>query len=147
MPRRKPKPAAEAPTQAQVQDSGVHHPFDKAARYAINIDPQGFLDWFFPALSQVARYFQWANVRGQIDPDAAERVGDTVADLTKLGDPNSPIALPIEIQTVPESQFLTRALGYAHMFRRALKRAGVISPTTFLSGWFISPDAGRVMSW
>ena len=98
MSRRKSKSPGEGATPSS--DPGVHHPYDKAAQYAVNVDPQGFLDWFFPALSQVARYSQWANVRGQIDPDAAHRIGDTVADLIDLHQPYAPLAMPIEIQTV-----------------------------------------------
>ena len=132
MSRRKSQPKTAG--EPSNSDPGVHHPYDKAAQYAINVDPQGFQDWFFPALSLVARYSQWTNIRGQIDPDAAHRVGDTIADLIDLHQPNAPLALSIEIQTVPEPGFLNRALGYTHMFRRVLKRPGNDKPYDIFTG-------------
>lgn len=106
---------------SKAQQTWVHHPYDKSSRYAVAVHPQGLLDWLDPSLRLYFRFIRWAPVRGQIDPDAADRVGDTVAQLLDLHDPNQPVAIPIEIQTVAESLTIFRLLRYTAIFSHLLK--------------------------
>ena len=119
--RKSPKPRAQPRL-------GVHHPFDKASGYAARYDPRGFLAWLAPGLATTTLFRQWANVRGLIDPDALERIGDTVAELDDLFDPNAPIAVPIEFQTIPEPSTIRRLLNYLSVFLMVLRRPGLDGP-------------------
>ena len=106
---------------SKAQETWVHHPYDKSSRYAAAVHPQGLLDWLEPALRFYFRFIRWAPVRGQLDPDAADRIGDTVALLLNLNDANRPAAVPIEIQTIAESNTVFRLLRYAAIFSQLLK--------------------------
>src|SRR4051812_17648516 len=83
------------------------NPFDKASRYAINLDPAGFLHWL---LGGLVVFRGWLNARTLTFPGQPDRTCDTVAHLAD--DAGRPWAVPIEFQLRPDPEMFGRFLGY-----------------------------------
>jgi hypothetical protein len=58
------------------------NPFDKASRFAANLDAAGFLGWLLALPPQNYEFRGWLDTRGVAFPGHPDRTGDTVAHLT-----------------------------------------------------------------
>lgn len=56
--------------------------FDQAARFAVKIDPAGFLHWLLPGLDPDLLFTRWLETQTIPFPGQPDRRCDTVAELT-----------------------------------------------------------------
>ena len=85
--------------------------FDQAARYALKLDPTGFLCWLLMLSAEMLRFRHWLDTRGIVFPGEKDRTNDTVA---WLGDADAAVewAMPIEFCLDPDETMFGRLLGY-----------------------------------
>ena len=95
--------------------------FDQAARYSVQTDPPGFLQWVVPGLNPALRFLGWLDTRTLPFPGEADRTCDTVAELAGDGETGPRWALVVEFQTEPKPDMLDRLLEYLVRLRRGLR--------------------------
>ena len=86
--------------------------FDRAARFAAKMEPDGFLQWLFLAVPVKLEFQVWMDTRTLPFPGEADRTCDTVAELQVSSDPRRRWAIVIEFQSEPETAMLGRLLDY-----------------------------------
>jgi hypothetical protein len=106
------------PTREEVPNM-AGNPFDKAARYAVKLDPAGFLGWALALAPEGFEFRGWLDTRGVPFPGELDRTGDLVAHLTDPATNLVPWAVPIEFQTEPDPLMFGRLLIYlGHLWIR-----------------------------
>ncbi|AWM35750.1 hypothetical protein GobsT_65570 [Gemmata obscuriglobus] len=95
--------------------------FDKAARFAAQLEPPEFLAWLLDRPATALGFAGWLDTRGIPFPGEPDRVGDTVARLTPPDGSGPPWALAIEFQIDPDPLMFGRLLGYLSQLWTRLK--------------------------
>jgi hypothetical protein len=95
--------------------------FDQAARFAVKIDPAGFLHWLLPGLDVDLRFTRWLETQTIPFPGQPDRRCDTVAELTHTSGTAPSWMLILELQTEPDADILERLLEYLARARRELR--------------------------
>jgi hypothetical protein len=97
--------------------------FDQASRYAVKLDPKGFLHWLLEAVMARLHFHGWLDTRTIPFPGHAERTCDTVAELidqvTSLA-----WAVVVEFQSEPDADLFGRLLEYLGRLWRELRPTG-----------------------
>src|SRR3989442_11126110 len=85
--------------------------FDEACRFAIKLDPVGFLCWLMSVAAEVLRFRGWLDARTVVFPGSPPRTCDTVC---WLGDDDPAIewAVPVEFCLAPDADMFGRLLIY-----------------------------------
>ncbi|MBY0459753.1 MAG: hypothetical protein K2V38_20735, partial [Gemmataceae bacterium] len=87
-------------------------PFDKAARFAAQLEPVEFLSWLLDLPAAAVGFTSWLDTRTIPFPGEPDRVGDAVARLDPPGGTEPPWALALEFQIEPDPLMFGRLLGY-----------------------------------
>jgi hypothetical protein len=95
------------------------NPYDKASRYAVNLDPVGFLRYF---LTAGLTFRGWLNARTLTFPGQPDRTCDTVAHL--IDDSGREWAVPLEFQLRPDPEMFGRFLGYLGLLWLEVRAGG-----------------------
>ncbi len=125
--------------------------YDKASRYAVNMDAPGFLSWVLGLAPELFAFRGWLNTRGIPFPGDTERANDTVARLENVAEHGVPWVLAVEFQTEPDPDMFGRLLGYLSGLWLALRpdeergsRFHVGAAVVNLTG---NGSAGRELRW
>ncbi len=97
------------------------NPYDKAARFAAKLDPEGFLAWVLGLPLDRLGFAGWIDTRGIPFPGEQDRTGDTVARLDVPGGTEPPWAVAVEFQAEPDPLMFGRLLGYLSQIWMQLK--------------------------
>jgi hypothetical protein len=97
------------------------NPFDKASRYAVNMDAVGFLSWLLGLPVEQFVFRGWLNTRKIAFPGDRDHANDTVARLENVAEHGVPWALALEFQSQPDPDMFARLLGYLSGLRLALR--------------------------
>lgn len=95
--------------------------YDQASRYAVKLDPPGFLSWLLVGLDPDLRFSRWLDSQTIPIPGDPDRRCDTVAELVHSSGTGPPWALVLELQTRPDPEILDRVLEYLARFRREIR--------------------------
>lgn len=95
--------------------------FDQAARFAVKLDPAGFLRWLFPGLDPDLLFTRWSETQTIPFPGQPDRRCDTVAELTRSSGLAPSWMLILELQTEPDADIVERLLEYMARARRELR--------------------------
>ncbi len=95
--------------------------FDQASRFAVRLDPGGFLRWLIPDLPSTVEFRRWLDTRTVPFPGEGDRTCDTVAEFIDTAQPGIVYAMPIEFQSAPETDMLYRLLEYVVRLLRELR--------------------------
>lgn len=86
--------------------------FDQASRFAVALDPPGFLVWALGLADETVLFREWLDTRNVVFPGGAERTGDLVARLEQIGGGEPPWAVAVEFQIEPDPLMFGRLLVY-----------------------------------
>ncbi len=108
--------------------------YDQACRFAIQLDPDGFIHWLIPGLDPSYRFAGWLDTRTVASPGKTDRICDQVAaldlsetdredddDAAEDGEEASRLALLIEFQSEPHPDIDDRLFEYMGLLRRGLR--------------------------
>ncbi len=95
--------------------------YDQTARYAMKLDPAGFLRWLLEGIALELTFTRWLDTQTIPFPGEAERRCDTVAELVRRDSLGPPWALVAEAQTEPDPDILARLLEYVARLWRELR--------------------------
>ncbi|MDQ2730569.1 MAG: hypothetical protein M3Y56_02830, partial [Armatimonadota bacterium] len=70
--------------------------FDQASRFAVRMDPMGFLRWLVPDLPSTIVFQRWLDTRTVPFPGEGDRACDTVAEFIDTAQPGVAYAMPDE---------------------------------------------------
>jgi hypothetical protein len=125
--------------------------FDQAARFAVKLDPVGWLAWAFGLRDVDFEFRGWLDTRGVTFPGETDRTGDTVARLEHSSGTEPPWAIAVEFQIEPDSLMFGRMLVYLGNLWLAVKpdeecgsRFNVGALVVNLTG---AGNASRQMEW
>jgi hypothetical protein len=125
--------------------------YDKASRYAANLDAPGFLAWLLGLPPERFAFRGWLNTRTVPFPGDADKTNDTVAHLDNVAEHGIPWAVVVEFQTQPDPDMFGRLLGYLSGLWLTLRpdeergsRFHVGAAVVNLTG---SGSAGRELRW
>jgi hypothetical protein len=94
---------------------------DQAARFAVKLDPHGFLRWLLPGLDSDLVFTGWLDTQTIPFPGDPDLRCDTVAELGHRSGLGPPWALVVELQSRPDSDIQDRLLEYLARLRRELR--------------------------
>ncbi len=97
------------------------NPFDKASRFAAQMDSAGFLGWLLRLPPGGFAFGGWLDTRAVPFPGDRDRTGDTVARLERPTGDQPPWAVAVEFQTVPDPDMFGRLTDYLSMLWRHLR--------------------------
>ena len=86
--------------------------FDQASRFAVKIDPPGFLAWATGLPNDGFTFVDWLDTRSVVFPGDADRTGDTVARLEDPSGTEPPWAVAVEFQIEPDATMFGRLMVY-----------------------------------
>jgi hypothetical protein len=95
--------------------------YDQAARYAMKLDPAGFLCWLLAEAWPELVFTRWLDTQTIPFPGEAERRCDTVAEMVRRDGLGPHWALVAEAQTDPDPDILARLLEYVARLWRELR--------------------------
>jgi hypothetical protein len=95
--------------------------FDQAARFAVKLDPAGFVRWLLPGLDADLLFTRWLDTQTIPFPGQPDRRCDTAAELTHASGLAPNWMLILELQTEPDADILERLLEYMARARRELR--------------------------
>jgi hypothetical protein len=95
--------------------------YDQTARYAMKLDPAGFLRWLLEGVELELAFTRWLDTQTIPFPGEAERRCDTVAEMVRRDGLGPPWALVAEAQTEPDPDILARLLEYMGRLLRELR--------------------------
>src|SRR4051812_44373851 len=95
--------------------------FDRAARFALKLDPQGLLRWMLPGLGDEWLFQEWLDTQSIPWATAEDRRLDTVAHLAHAQGLEAPWALAVEATTAPDYDLPERLLEYLGRLRFELR--------------------------
>lgn len=96
--------------------------FDRGARYAVKMEPEGTIRWLFPRLAESFHFHRWLDSQSAPRPGEPDRRCDTIAELVDEEGLNPPWAGVVELFSEPDSEALDRAVEYLSRFRRELRQ-------------------------
>jgi hypothetical protein len=97
------------------------NPFDKAARFAAQLEPVEFLTWLLEIPPARLGFSGWLDTRAIPFPGEPDRIADTVARLDLLHANEPPWAVAVEFQIEPDSLMFGRLLGFLSQLWTQLK--------------------------
>ena len=86
--------------------------FDQASRFAVRLDPLGFLVWAFRVPDDAIAFRGWLDTRGIAFPGATDRTGDSVARVEHPEGIEPPWAIAVEFQREPDATMFGRLMIY-----------------------------------
>jgi hypothetical protein len=98
--------------------AAVQNIYDRYSRFAVKLDPDGFLRWLLRRPDPDLRFRRWLESQPAARPGEPERRCDTVAELQHASGRAPPWALLIELQIGPDPDMLERLLEYLGRTRR-----------------------------
>ena len=102
--------------------TNLHHPYDKAARYAAKHSGKHLVPFLFPGLAKDTRYNRWLDTRSQPDPAVEDRTCDIVAELFDPQKPDRLQAAILEFQSQLQGDELDRGFEYVARIYLELRR-------------------------
>src|SRR6185437_8001072 len=100
---------------------GLMAEFDQAARFAVKLDPVGFLRWLLPGLDTDLIFTRWRETQTIPFPGQPDRRCDTVAELAHASGAAPNWMLILELQTEPHPDIVARLLEYMARARGELR--------------------------
>lgn len=86
--------------------------FDRASRFTVKLDPQGFLSWLLGLPPDDIAFGGWLDTRSIPFPAEPDRTNDTVARLDSVSGEEEPWALAVEFEVRPLLDMFGRFLNY-----------------------------------
>ncbi len=93
--------------------------YDQCARYAVKLDPAGFLRWLLAGVDLA--FTRWLDTQTIPFPGGPDRRCDTVAEMEPLSHPGPLWALVLELQSEPDPDILDRMMEYMGRLRQELR--------------------------